>query len=161
MPIAALRIDDAIWDAASPLRRDDWRLSILDLLDDASLGDEDDHLLHLSLAPSTVVFAIFDAEGAPRALHEVPREALRPQLEEYLTVIRRMHGEDTSESSARMQALDMAKKVVHDAGARALRGALPGFAPDHETYRRLFTLVLGLLVDVTALPGVQAHRRHL
>ncbi len=161
MPIATLRIDDALWEAASALRREDWRLSIMDLLDNAALGEEDDHLLHLSLEPTAVVFSVFDEQGAPRGIYEVSHEALRPQLEEYLAVIRRMHGEDTSDGSARMEALDMAKKVVHDAGGRALRGALPDFAPDHETYRRLFTLVLGLLVDVTKIPGVHAHRRHI
>ena len=59
-----------------------------------------------------------------------------------------------------MHTLDMAKKVVHDAGAKTLAHALPKLARNHEGYRRLFTLVLSLLVDVTTLAGA-GHRRHV
>ena len=82
-------------------------------------------------------------------------------MDEYLAIIKRMHLEDQNDRSARMHALDMAKKVVHDAGAKTLENALPRMAQDHETYRRLFTLMLALLVDVTKLPGTQPHRRHV
>jgi len=58
-------------------------------------------------------------------------------------------------------AFDMAKKVVHDAGAKTLARALPELARDHETYRRLFSLLLAVVVDVTKLPGAIAHRRHV
>ena len=45
MPISVLRLDDRLWDGAPQLRRDDWRTSIVDLLDDAKLGLEGEHTL--------------------------------------------------------------------------------------------------------------------
>jgi hypothetical protein len=55
----------------------------------------------------------------------------------------------------------MAKKVVHDAGAKTLARSLPDLARQHEAYRRLFSLLLAIVVDVTKLPGAIAHRRHV
>jgi hypothetical protein len=36
--IKRVRIDDALWDAAHRKRRDDWRVSIADLVDEERLG---------------------------------------------------------------------------------------------------------------------------
>lgn len=160
MAIAILRIDDRLWDHAPQLRRDDWRTSIVDLLDDTKLGGEDDHTLHVSIADDGVVLVTFDEGGAVVETRIVAHQKLRPHVDEYLLIIRRMQSEHASESSSKMQALDMAKKVVHDGGAKTLAAELDGFAPDHETYRRLFTLLLSVIVDVTKL-GAGAHRRHL
>lgn len=161
MPLLAIRIDARLWESATQLRRDDWRTSIVDLLDDAKLGAEDDHTLHLSVDGEGLALVTFDENGGAVATHVLAPSHLAHHTEEYLAIIRRMQDSEISESSSRMQALDMAKKVVHDGGARTLASTLPGFAPDHETYRRLFTLLLSVVVDVTSLPGVNAHRRHL
>jgi len=159
--IKAIRIDDALWDAASKLRRHDWQLSIADLTDDARLGEEDDHLLHVAHTRQALVLSTFDEQGAPRGVCELSNAQLRPHVDEYLTIIAKMHGDETNDASARMHALDYAKKVVHDAGARTLERAAPGLARDHESYRRLFSLLLAVVIDVTMLPGAIAHRRHV
>ncbi|HEY1955278.1 MAG TPA: UPF0262 family protein [Polyangiaceae bacterium] len=159
--IRAVRIDDALWDAASKLRRHDWQLSIADLTDDARLGDEDDHLLHVAHTRQALVLSTFDEQGAPRAAYELPNAELRKHVDEYLAIIQKMHGDETNDASARMHALDMAKKVVHDAGARTLARAAAGLARDHESYRRLFSLLLAVVIDVTKLPGAIGHRRHV
>lgn len=161
MSLVVIRIDVRLWEAATRLRRDDWRTSIVDLLDDAKLGSSDDHTLHLSIDAEGLALVTFDENGGPVTTHLLARGHLEAHMKEYLAIIARMSEGDAPESSARMHALDMAKKVVHDGGARTLAAELPGFAPDHETYRRLFTLLLSVVVDVTELPGVTAHRRHL
>ena len=158
--ITAIRIEETLWEAASSLRRDDWRISITDLVDEASLGGEEDHLLVVSTSGDVIALATFDAAGAPRELFELSSAQLRGHVEEYLAIIARMQKNDAGDASAHMHTLDMAKKVVHDAGARTLARELPDFARDHEGYRRLFTLVLSVVVDVTKLPGAAAHRRH-
>lgn len=159
--IQEIRIDDALWTEASALRRDDWRVSITDLLEDAELGVEGEQRLVICRAPDAVVCTTFDAHAMERARHEVRTADLRPHVEEYLAIIRRLHGDDgESRHSPRMAAFDMAKKVVHDGAAKTLARAMPGLAPDHEAYRRLFSLLFAVVVDVTALPGARAHRRH-
>ncbi len=159
--IRVVRIDDQLWDAANRLRRDDWRISIADLIDEPALGDEEDHLLHIANAHHAVLLSTFDEQGAPRGVFEVPHAHIKHHVEEYLAIIKHMQSSEASDYSSKMHALDMAKKVVHDAGAKTLSRALPAFARDHETYRRLFSLLLAVVVDVTKLPGAIAHRRHV
>ena len=161
MPVVTIRIEESLWDAANALRREDWRISITGLTEEGCLGDEDDSLLLVSHGETMIALATFDAEGAPRALHEVALTDLRSHVEEYLAIIARMQRNDANDLSAHMHTLDMAKKVVHDAGARTLARAMPELARDHESYRRLFSLVLSIVVDVTKLPGAVAHRRHV
>ena len=158
--IRVIRIDDALWDSAGATRRDDWRISIADLVDDGRLGEDDDHLLHVAPARHAVLMSTFDEQGAPRNMYEVPQAQLRVHADEYMAIISKMYGDETNDASSRMHALDMAKKVVHDAGAKTLARAAPELARDHETYRRLFSLLLAVVVDVTKLPGAFAHRRH-
>jgi len=159
--IKVVRIQDDLWDAANRLRRDDWRISIADLVDEPSLGDEDDHILHIASAHHAVLLSVFDEQGAPRGVYEVAHAHIKHHVDEYLAIIKRMQAGETSDYSSKMHTLDMAKKVVHDAGAKTLARALPEFARDHEGYRRLFSLLLAVVVDVTKLPGAIAHRRHV
>ena len=47
-----------------------------------------------------------------------------------------------SASPSRIEAIDMGRRGLHDEGARSSREALAGkVAVDHETARRLFTLI--------------------
>lgn len=159
--IREIRIDDALWASAPKLRRDDWRVSIVDLVDDARLGDDGDRVVHFSYDANAVRCRTFGERGEPRASFEVTAAQLRLHVEEYLAIVRKMHASgDASDFSSRMAAFDMAKKVVHDGAAKTLASAMPGLARDHETYRRLFSLIFSLIVDVTKLPTARAHRRH-
>lgn len=153
--IRRIRIDDALWSSAPKLRRDDWRVSIVDLTDDARLGDDDDHLLHVAFDAAALACTTFDEAGAPRKTFEARAADLKPHVDEYLAIVRKMHG-----GVVDFEAFDMAKKVVHDKAAKTLARAMPELAPDHETYRRLFSLFFSVIVDVTKLPEARAHRRH-
>jgi uncharacterized protein (UPF0262 family) len=159
--IRVVRIDDTLWDSATRLRRDDWKISIADLVHEPTLGDDDDHLLHITNARHAVLLSTFDEGGAPRDVLEVPHADIKHHVDEYLAIIKNMQASESSVHSSAMYSLDMAKKVVHDAGAKTLARALPDLAPDHESYRRLFSLLLAIVVDVTKLPGAIAHRRHV
>ena len=90
---------------------------------------------------------------------EIPPEAMRAHVAEYLGICRQIMALEQASSSPRLEALDMAKKLAHDDAARALAGLLAGVAPDHPTSRRLFTLLLTLHVDTTRLHVVHLHRR--
>ncbi len=157
--VRTIRLDDPLWAAASRARRDDWRATIVDLLDDGGLGQTNHHELRVGLEGADVWLRL-QGEGTTEAL-TIPSDALAGLIGEYLHVIQRMQDADVSESSSKMRALDMAKKVVHDSGARVIANAAPSVGTTHETYRRLFTLVLSVAVDVTALPSAGAHRRHV
>ena len=59
---------------------------------------------------------------------------------------------------ARLEALDMAKKVTHDKAGRMIRRLAPDLGLDLETARRLFSLLFSLRVDTTKLLGAHGHR---
>ena len=153
MTLRAIRVDEPNWEAASPTRRAEWRALIADLLrTDPPWPDRagsvlvvaaDDDALHLRFENGEVTEATV-----------VPRAELRAVLDEYLGVIDRLAEEDLH--PMRMEALDMAKRVVHDGGARRLGELLPDLSPSLEARRRLFSLVVALLADTTR--RVRAHR---
>ncbi len=98
--IRVVRIEDDLWDAANRLRRDDWRISIADLVDEPCLGDEDDHLLHITNAHHAVLLSTFDEQGAPRSALEVPHVHIKHHVDEYLTIIKRMQSSEASDYSS-------------------------------------------------------------
>ncbi len=160
MALRDLRIAEAAWDAATPLRRAEWRAAIEDLLAESSLGPAFDAGYGLvSLGSEGVVFELLDDEGeiVAATLLELPRMA--EHVREYLQIIHRMDSEGPIRDVAHLEALDMAKKVAHDRAARALEEALPEVGADLATYRKLFTLVLVLSVDTTTMTHARGHRR--
>jgi hypothetical protein len=52
----------------------------------------------------------------------------------------------------------MAKKVTHDDAGRKLQRLCRPLGADHDTCRRLFSLLLALRVDTTRLTGIHGHR---
>lgn len=100
-----------------------------------------------------------DAAGASLAEISIPPEALGDVLNEYLGIVRKLGREDVHGSVFDIEALDMAKKVVHDRAGRMLRRALREFGLDLEAARRLFSLFVSLIVDTTLIVGVHGHHR--
>jgi uncharacterized protein (UPF0262 family) len=54
-------------------------------------------------------------------------------------------------ASPKLEALDIAKRLVHDEAGETMRALLRTVRPDHATARRLFTLIVTLLYDTTRL----------
>ena len=155
----AIRLDDALWQAGPETRRAEWRLAIQEILEEQELTlPPGASVLHVALAPAEtrLVFAA-SPESANGLTIALPHEALTPHLSGYVDVCRQMG--DAGAASPRLEALDMAKKLAHDAAARAIASFLEPLAPDHATCRRLFTLLLTVHVDTTKLgPYHLGHR---
>ncbi len=160
MSLDDIRLDDALWQGAPETRRAEWRLAIQELLEECELSPPPGAgVLHIDVAPdeTRLVFAA-SRESAQGLTIALPRNALAPHLDGYVDVCRQMA--DEGAASARLEALDMAKKLAHDAAARAISPFLEGLSPDHATCRRLFTLLLTVHLDTTKLaPYHLGHRR--
>ena len=149
-----VRVGERLWTAATDLRRREWRALITDLAAGGALFtarapsglviDLDDH--HLTL--------VFEVDGGDTR-HQVPRAELAHVIDEYRGVIDRLG--DDGNTVMRMEALDMAKKVVHDDGARRIGALLPDLSDEHETRRRFFSLVVALAVDTTKRAWAHRH----
>lgn len=154
-----IEIDPMTWQSAPEARRAEWRMATLELLEGHAFGRGQPRRAQVLLDEGAVYLRWFDASGQIFATSTLERARLAAHLDEYVAICRRMGALEQGASSAELEALDMAKKLAHDASARALRALLPEVDPDHSTSRRLFTLVLTLFVDTTRLSMVHAHRR--
>lgn len=159
MPLEEVRIDDRTWEDADEPRRHEYRLAIQEMLSDEGLSfPEDARTLAVTLGQQGIVLALLTGTGEPIAQAEVPRSALSPHVAEYVDIVRQLERAQRGGGSASVEALDMAKKLAHDDAARTLRRICRPLSADHDTCRRIWTLLLTLRVDTTRLTGVRGHR---
>lgn len=154
-----IRIDDRTWDEAEPNRRLEWRVSIDQMLaDEAVAFPEEAGALAVTVSRSGALLELFDTNGASLGTAEIPRASLTEHITEYVDVVRQMDKVGEGAGSSRLEALDMAKKLAHDDAARTLKRLLKPIEVNHAGCRRLWTLLLTLLVDTTRLVGIRGHR---
>lgn len=152
MPIGSIRIDERLWSSAVDVRRREWQTLIADVLvGEKPFPEHTSETLHVHIDDERLRLS-FDPPASEVVL---PRAEFAALIDEYRGVIDRLGDEGISIS--RMEALDMAKKVVHDEGARKLGALMPELSPHHETRRRFFSLVVALAVDTTGRKWAHRH----
>lgn len=145
-----IRIDEELWSKGHALRKQEWRVLIDDLRRDDSLWpSRRGHTLILGCDDRAIRMRFLDPSGEAQS-YEVSRADLSRELSEYLAVMERLADEGLT--SSRAEALDMAKRVVHDAAAKRLGTLLPEISENLETRRRFFTLLVSLVADTTGKP---------
>jgi uncharacterized protein (UPF0262 family) len=146
-------IDDATWEAAGEPRRHEWQAVISELLDEHHFDLPGHGTLRLLVtdAPSQVTLEAVEAGGATIAQVSIRISELNEQLIEYVATCREMVNCGQSANSPKLEALDIAKRLIHDEAAEVLQGLCRVLRPDHPTARRLFTLVVSLRYDTTRL----------
>lgn len=142
-----LRIDEDLWKQAHSVRKHEWRVLIADLARDETFWPSRRADTLILGRDEKVLRLTFISEEGERTIVEVQRSEISRELSEYLAVMERL-GEDGL-SSMRAEALDMAKRVVHDDAARRLAALLPEMSQSLESGRRFFTLVVSIIVDTT------------
>lgn len=156
--LADLRIDEATWESGTPLRRAEWKSACDDLLADENFSDDvsNRHVL-VSSKPAIAIFEVLDEEGFATGTFEITQASLQAPITEYLAIIRGMDETARDRDASWFEAVDMAKKVVHDQAARVLTSTVPELSIDLGTLRKVFTLVLSLFVDTTTLHHARGH----
>lgn len=141
----------------SPARAAERTVAIHDLQHGAVVSRPGPYVLLVASEGEDLALVWRRDEEAVRA--PIPMSALRPHLDEYLWICRTLGQlDDEGAASPRLEALDMAKKVAHDDAAKTLASLSAHVTPDHATARRLFTLLLCLLVDTTRISVLHRHR---
>ncbi|MSP62862.1 MAG: hypothetical protein EXR72_21525 [Myxococcales bacterium] len=160
MPLAEIRIDEALWSAATPERRIEWRQALHDLLEEHVLAERSAPLhLNVRVAPhGHTLLEARTSDGVDVARVDLPGAALAPHFKEYFDICRDMGKLRESAHSPRLEALDIAKRIAHDEAAETLVDLCRPLGPDHATCRRLFTLLVTLHFDTTRLL-LPHHRR--
>ncbi len=100
------------------------------------------YVLHLSVQEGRLVFDVRDLQDAPLTALGLALGPFRGLIKDYeLLVDSHMLAVEEGREQ-RIQAIDMGRRGLHNEGATLLQERLRGKADiDHETARRLFTLV--------------------
>ncbi|MFW5877378.1 MAG: UPF0262 family protein [Myxococcota bacterium] len=160
MVLKEVRIDPRTRAEADEARRAEWDGCIAELLTPGRcVFAEGAHRLDITMTEQAFLLDLLDADENRIEHVRVPRDTLKDLIAEYVDVVRDLARQEGPGGLARFEALDMAKKVVHDRAARVLRRQCRALGIDHDTARRLFTLLLSLRVDTTKLVGIHGHRR--
>jgi uncharacterized protein (UPF0262 family) len=158
-PEFRVRIDAVTWADAPVTRRAEWRALVQEFAQDAdSLSSSDATLLLIALSSEGFTLTLSSEAEEQGQVVDIPRAALRRHVGDYVDVVRQLSLEEQSWNSARMETLDMAKKVIHDDAAHAVQDLCAPLGLSHKASRTLFSLLLALQVDTHRLTGVHGHR---
>ncbi len=113
----------------------------LDCLDDGPFN------LHLSVEDYRLIFDVRSQDGV--ALTRVPLslKPFRTIVKDYFMVCESYYSAIKRSSPSQIEAIDMGRRTLHNEGSALLRERLTGKVEmDHDTARRLFTLICVLHV---------------
>ena len=127
------------------------RVAIFDLLEENSFHPVGDHAgpyhLHLGIEENRLVFAIHDAADVLLGKVILALSPVRNLIKEYFMVCESYYEAIKTASPARIEAIDMGRRGLHNQGSTLLIERLAGkIEIDFDTARRLFTLVCVLLI---------------
>ena len=150
-------VDDVTWRCATRARRAEWLLAISELVEEAVLQTADDvETLRAQIVVESAEISVFfvDRRGADVGRLTVTRLTIAPVFREYMKILRTLSQGDLAEVSPHYEALDIARRLVHDDAAELLQRHSEAVQPDRSTARRLFTLLVLLTHDTTKLQAV-------
>ncbi|MBE7183423.1 MAG: UPF0262 family protein [Methylobacterium mesophilicum] len=138
---------DAGFGRSTPDVEHERAVAIFDLIEEnsfAPVGDTGDgpYALKLSLIEQRLSFDIRRASGEEVATHILSLSPLRKIVKDYRFICESYYEAIRLASPAKIEAIDMGRRGLHDEGAQALRDRLEGkIVLDFPTARRLFTLI--------------------
>ena len=143
--IVAIDLDEKSIARWSPEVEHERNVAIFDLLEDNHFALKErpngPYRLFLSLRDATLVFALEDARGRTVEL-TLSARPLKRVIKDYFMICESYFGAIRGAAPGRIEAIDMARRGLHNEGAELLQDALADRVTlDGNTARRLFTLV--------------------
>jgi uncharacterized protein (UPF0262 family) len=148
------RLIEVTLDAASIARGNtnishEREVAIYDLIDSNSFSlegrDDGPYKLNIGIVEDKLVLHVADEAGAPLVAHMLSLTPFRRIIKDYFIVCDSYYAAIRSAPPSRIQSIDMGRRSLHDEGSRLLVERLKGkVTVDHDTSRRLFTLVCAL-----------------
>lgn len=124
-------------------------VAIFDILDGNAFRVEDlddgPYNLHLSIVDDRLQMNITATGNGQGFEHTVALTPLKRIMKDYFMVCESYYEAVRTAPPARIQAIDVSRRALHDEGSTLLRDKLqPKIIVDEDTARRLFTLVCSL-----------------
>lgn len=149
--IVHIEIDDSALPPPTPEIEQERRVAIFDLLEDNSFcikGREGESVpdggyrLILAIRDRLLVFDIRTEEEAPVVEFRLSLGPFRQVVKDYFQICQSYFDAVKKLPPAQIEAIDMARRGIHNEGARILQERLENKAElDIDTARRLFTLI--------------------
>lgn len=124
-------------------------VAIFDILDGNAFAlegvDRGPYKLYLAVAEDRLVLSVAAEDNEPVAEHAVQLTPLKRIMKDYFLVCESYYEAVRTAPPARIQAIDVNRRSLHDEGSQVLRQKLVDrIVVDEDTARRLFTLVCSL-----------------
>ena len=145
--LASVELDAASLPAATAEIEHERRVAIFDLVEKNEFqpagAEGGPYGLKLSLVDGRLVFDISGPDYA--RVHGLSLTPLNKVVKDYIAICDSYYEALRGTSPAQIEAVDMGRRGLHNEGAELLKARLDGkITIDHETSRRLFTLVTAL-----------------
>ncbi|MEM9029426.1 MAG: UPF0262 family protein [Pseudomonadota bacterium] len=147
--IVGLTLDSASIRRSNANIHHEREVAIYDILEENSFRlegyDRGPYHLKLSIAEDRLHFSIADTDKQPLTTHMFSLSPFRRVIKDYFLVCESYYDAIRTAPPSRIQSIDMGRRGLHDEGSRLLCERLEGkIAIDHDTSRRLFTLICAL-----------------
>ncbi|MGV6812612.1 MAG: UPF0262 family protein [Brevirhabdus sp.] len=149
--LSAVTIDDANLPPPTPEIEQERKVAIFDLLEDNSFalpgrdGREvpaGPYQLHLSIRERRLVFDVSNQTAEKVAEFHLSLGPFRQVVKDYFQICESYFDAVKKLPAQQIETIDMARRGIHNEGARVLQERLDGKADvDIDTARRLFTLI--------------------
>lgn len=148
--LIAVTLDDASIGRANRDVEHERTIAIYDLLEDNRFAPAGDtrpgpYSLKVSLADNRLVLDIARHDGEPVVSHYLSLSPLKRVVKDYFLVCESYYAAIRHSMPSQIEAIDMGRRGLHNEGSELLRERLKDKVTcDHQTARRLFTLVCAL-----------------
>ena len=149
--IIYIAIDDTGLPPPTPEIDQERKVAVFDLLEenrfalparDGRTVSDGPYRLGLSIRDRRLVFDIATDSGDPAAQFHLSLGPFRQVVKDYFQICESYFSAVKSQPPSRIETIDMARRGIHNEGARVLQERLEGKAEvDTATARRLFTLI--------------------
>ena len=149
--IVRIEIDDSGLPAPTPEIEQERRVAVFDLLEHNSFelparegraAARGPYRLGLAIREKRLVFDIRTEAGDPAAEFHLSLGPFRQVVKDYFAICESYFDAVKTAQPSQIETIDMARRGIHNEGARVLQERLEGKAEvDEDTARRLFTLI--------------------
>ncbi len=146
--LAKVSLDEASIARDNPDQEHERAIALFDILEDNSFtipGREGPYALTLGLVENKLSFAIATVDGEPVMTHLLSLTPFRRVIRDYEMICESYYNAIRTASPSQIEAIDMGRRGLHNEASETLKQRLEGKVDlDHDTARRLFTLIFAL-----------------
>jgi uncharacterized protein (UPF0262 family) len=147
--LVSVSLDEASINRGAADQEHERQIAIYDLIDENSFAlpgrDAGPYGLKIALQDAKLVLEITEESGAPVVAHILSLTPFRGLLKDYFMICESYYASIRTAMPSQIEAIDMGRRAIHNEAAELLLERLKGkIECDHDTARRIFTLVVAL-----------------